>query len=101
MLRLQDASFLVCEVTCDGGPAVAVADRNDLAIDLDKHSVSKSLAGTKWCAYKAAITERRVDPSVGTIAHQSKVGRTRSSIHISEGRLSRRHDLAVSLDSDS
>src|SRR5439155_27157114 len=84
----------------ESGSAVAVADGNDLAIDLDTHSVSKSLAGAKRCAYKAAIAERRVDPSVGTIARQSKVGRTGCSIHIGEGGLSSCHNIAVCLKGD-
>src|SRR5207253_8659564 len=62
--------------------------------------VSKGFAVSEWCAYKAAITERRIDPSVGTIARQSKVGRTGCGIHIGEGGLSSCHNIAVCLKGD-
>jgi hypothetical protein len=59
-LCLYKPGFLISEVAGDGGSVVAVADGNDLAVDLNEHCVSKGFAAPKWCAYEPAVTERRV-----------------------------------------
>lgn len=99
-LRLYKPGFLISEVACDRGSVVAVADSNDLAIGLNEHSVSNGFAAAEWCAYKSAITERRVYPSVGMIARQAEVGRTGSNIHVGESGLSSRHNVAICLEGD-
>ena len=53
--------LLVSEIAGESGSAVAITHCNDLAIDLDEHSVSKGFASAEWCAYKPAMTERRID----------------------------------------
>ena len=72
---LSSASEVACESSC----VVAIAHSNDLAVDLNKDSVSKGDARSKWCAYKTAVTEGRIDASVGIVPHQSEVGRPSNS----------------------
>ena len=96
-----EAKLLITEVACDGGSAVTVAGGNDLAVALNEHRVSKSFATAECCAYKAAVTERRVYLPVGKIACQAKVGWTRNSIHVGERRLPNRDNVAVCLGSNS
>ena len=63
------------EVAYESSLVVAIAHSNDLAVDLNKDTVSKGDARSKWCAYKTAVTEGRVDASVGIVPHRSEVGR--------------------------
>jgi hypothetical protein len=95
-LRLYKLGFLISEVAGDGGSVVAVADGNDLAVGLNEHSVSKGYAAAEWRDYKAAVTERRVDLSVGSIARQAEIGRT----GVAESGLSNRHNVAICLECD-
>src|SRR4029077_12430178 len=62
--------FLLSEVACQGGSVVAVADGENLAVSLNKYSVNRGNAVAEWGAYKSAVTERRVQCSVGGIARQ-------------------------------
>src|SRR6266403_6227066 len=87
---LSSASEIACESSC----VVAIAHSNDLAVDLNKDSVSKGYARSKWCAYKTAVTEGRIDASVGIVPHQSEVGRP----SISKRGLSNGDNVAVSLE---
>src|SRR5438105_7572284 len=99
--RYESACFLIREVTCDGGSVVAVADGNYLAVGLNEHSVSKGFAAAEWCAYKSAVAERGVNLSVGSVACQTKVGRTGNSVYIGESGLSSRDNVAICLEDDS
>src|SRR6476661_9320209 len=79
---MERALSSVSEVACQSSSsAVAIAHSNDLAVDLNKDSVSKGDARSewKWCAYKTAVTEGRIDASVGIVPHQSEVGRPSKS----------------------
>src|SRR5580765_5915976 len=88
---LSSASEVACQ---SSSSAVAIAHSNDLAVDLNKDSVSKGDARSKWCAYKTAVTEGRIDASVGIVPHQSEVGRP----SISTRGLSNGDNVAVSLE---
>ena len=57
---LLEAKLLITEVTCEGDSAVTAAGNNDLAVGLNEDRVSKGFATAECCAYKAAVTERRV-----------------------------------------
>ena len=97
---MERASSSVSEVACQSSSsAVAIAHSNDLAVDLNKDSVSKGDAGSsrKWCAYKTAVTEGRIDASVGIVPHQSEVGRP----SISKPGLSNGDNVAVCLERNS
>ena len=66
--RWIPVKFLLSEVACQGGSVVAVAEGENLAVSLNKYSVNRGNAVAEWCAYKSAVTERRVQCSVGGIA---------------------------------
>jgi len=68
---------------------------------LNEHCVSQSFAITECCAYKAAVTERRVYPSVRKIACQAKARWTGSNIHIAARRLTNCDNVAICLGGDS
>ena len=78
---MERALSSASEVACKSSFVVAIAHSNDLAVDLNKDSVSKGDARSKWkwCAYKTAVTEGRIDASVGIVPHQSEVGRPSNS----------------------
>jgi len=69
---MERASSSVSEIACERSSVVAIAHSNDLAVDLNKNSVSKGYARSKWCAYKTAVTEGRIDASVGIVRTKAK-----------------------------
>src|ERR1700681_2434039 len=85
------------EITHERSFVVAIAHSNDLAVDLNKDGISKGYARSKWCAYKTAVAEGRIDASVGIVPHQSEVGRP----SISKRGLSNGDNVAVSLERNS
>src|SRR6266403_1578944 len=91
---MERALSSASEVPCERSAVVAIAHSNDLAVDLNKDSVSKGYARSKWCAYKTAVTEGRIDASVGIVPHQSEVGRP----SISKRGLSNGDNVAVCLE---
>ena len=60
--------LLITEVACDRGPAVAVTDGNDFPVSLNEYSANEGFAVAERRAYKAAVTKRHVQLSVGSKA---------------------------------
>ena len=59
---------------------------------LNEENVNRGCAAAEWCGYKPAVTERRVNPSVGSVTRQGEVGR---AIAIGGSSLSSGHYVAI------
>src|SRR5215470_14219913 len=99
--NLLETKLLIPEVACDCRSTVTVAGDNDLAVGLNEDRVRKGIATAECCAYKAAVTERRVYLPVRKIACQAKTGRAGNFVHVGERRLSNRDNVSICLGGDS